>query len=126
MISLNLTGYLIYLPITFYITFYVGGVLYRSGEAFLADIFEGNAALGHAYNTFLLTGYYLLNLGYAAVSITWWNTIETTGQLVNELALRLGVIIMALGIIHYFNMYAFWKFAPKLKELYESLNKSTT
>jgi hypothetical protein len=126
MISLNLTGYLIYLPITFYITFYVGGVLYRSGEAFLADIFEGNKPLGHAYNTFLLTGYYLLNLGYATVSIPWWNTIENTGQLVNELAMRLGVIIMALGIIHYFNMYAFWRFAPKLKELYENLNKSST
>jgi glucan phosphoethanolaminetransferase (alkaline phosphatase superfamily) len=126
MVSLNLIGYLIYLPITFYITFYVGRVLYRSGEAYLNNIFDNDTALCRASNNFLLTGYYLLNLGYATVSVTWWNKIENAGQLVNELSFRLGFIITLLGIIHYFNMYVFWRFAPKLKHLFTNLNKSST
>lgn len=122
MINYNLTGYLIYLPATFYITFYVGNKLYRNGEPFLADTFHGNHTLSNAYNRFLLTGYYLLNLGYATISINWWAAIQNTVQLIEEVSWRLGLIVMMLGIIHYFNMYSFARFGGQLKRLYENIN----
>lgn len=122
MISLNLTGYLFYLPITFYIMVYVGGKLYKSGEPFLADAFNGNASLAHTYNRFLLTGYYLLNLGYASISIQWWDTIQNPVQLIEELSWRLGLILILLGCIHYFNMYSFTHFNKTLKNLYQNFN----
>lgn len=119
--NLNPAAYTIYLAVTVYITVYVGRVLYKSGQPFLEDSFHGQKEMATAYNNFLLTGYYLVNLGYASLSISGWGGITNWVQLTEEVSSRLGILILLLGIMHYVNMYSFSHFSKQLKGLYDNL-----
>ena len=116
----NFISYLIYLPITFYITVIVGWVLYKKGIVFLNDAFNSNLELASILNRFLLLGYYLLNLGYAAVSIHIFSEINSITQLIEELSKRIGMLIIGLALIHYFNMYTFSHFNKQIQKLYSN------
>lgn len=102
----NLIGYAIYLPITFYITIWVGWMCYKNGEQHLYRVFNGDMHLVKPTNKLLLTGYYLLNLGYATVVLSLWETLDTPMEVVNSLSQKLGFIILSLGLMHYFNLWA--------------------
>jgi NO-binding membrane sensor protein with MHYT domain len=116
----NFISYLIYLPITFYITVIVGWVLYKKGIVFLNDAFNSNVELASILNKFLLLGYYLLNLGYAAVSIHIFSEINSFTQLIEELTKRIGMLIIGLALMHYFNMYTFSHFNKQIQKLYSN------
>jgi NO-binding membrane sensor protein with MHYT domain len=116
----NFISYLIYLPITFYITVIVGWVLYKKGIVFLNDAFNSNVELASILNRFLLLGYYLLNLGYAAVSIHIFSEINSITQLIEELSKRIGMLIIGLALMHYFNMYTFSHFNKQIQKLYSN------
>jgi hypothetical protein len=116
----NFISYLIYLPITFYITVIVGWVLYKKGIVFLNDAFNSNVKLASILNKFLLLGYYLLNLGYAAVSIHIFSEINSFTQLIEELTKRIGMLIIGLALMHYFNMYTFSHFNKQIQKLYSN------
>ncbi len=116
----NFISYLIYLPITFYITVIVGWVLYKKGIVFLNDAFNSNLELASILNRFLLLGYYLLNLGYAAVSIHIFSEINSITQLIEELSKRIGMLIIGLALMHYFNMYTFSHFNKQIQKLYSN------
>lgn len=116
----NFISYLIYLPITFYITIIVGWVLYKKGIVFLNDAFNSNVELASILNKFLLLGYYLLNLGYAAVSIHIFSEINSITQLIEELSKRIGMLIIGLALMHYFNMYTFSHFNKQIQKLYSN------
>jgi NO-binding membrane sensor protein with MHYT domain len=116
----NFISYLIYLPITFYITVIVGWVLYKKGIVFLIDAFNSNVELASILNKFLLLGYYLLNLGYAAVSINIFSEINSITQLIEELSKRIGMLIIGLALMHYFNMYTFSHFNKQIQKLYSN------
>ncbi|MFY7733214.1 MAG: hypothetical protein ACOVSR_06995 [Bacteroidia bacterium] len=116
----NFISYLIYLPITFYNTVIVGWVLYKKGIVFLIDAFNSNVELASILNKFLLLGYYLLNLGYAAVSILIFSEINSITQLIEELSKRIGMLIIGLALMHYFNMYTFSHFNKQIQKLYSN------
>jgi hypothetical protein len=116
----NFISYLIYLPITFYITVIVGWVLYKKGIVFLNDAFNSSTELASILNRFLLLGYYLLNLGYAAVSIHIFSEINSFTQLIEELSKRIGMLIIGLALMHYFNMYTFSHFNKQIQKLYSN------
>jgi NO-binding membrane sensor protein with MHYT domain len=116
----KLISYLIYLPITFYVTVIVGWVLYRKGIVFLNDAFNSNVELAGILNRFLLLGYYLLNLGYAAISIHVFAEINSFTQLIEELSKRIGILIIGLALMHYFNMYTFSHFSKQIQKLYSN------
>lgn len=116
----NFISYLIYLPITFYITVIVGWILYKKGIVFLSDAFNSNVELASILNRFLLLGYYLLNLGYAAVSIHIFSEINSFTQLIEELSKRIGMLIIGLSLMHYFNMYTFSHFNKQIQKLYSN------
>lgn len=101
---MNILAYFIYLPVTVYITVVVGHRLYSDGAYFIRDLFPTQRLLADQINKFLLIGYYLLNLGYVAISLTFWKEVSTLLQVAEELSIRLGLIVLTLGIIHYLNM----------------------
>jgi hypothetical protein len=114
----NVIAYLIYLPISFYISVILGRVLYKNGRHFILEAFSGDETITDAINYFLLVGYYLLNLGYDAYSLSFWPDIFSMMDLVNELSLRLGSLVLGLGLIHYFNIYSIIYFSKEIKSLY--------
>jgi len=111
-INYNIIAYLLYLPITFYITIYVGKVCYQNGEIFILKLIQP-AATAKAVNKLLLIGYYLLNLGFAAITLSFWTKIEHWDQLIEVLCTKLGQLILLLGIMHLNNIFIIQFFAKK-------------
>jgi hypothetical protein len=105
---MNTIAYLIYLAITYLITVKVGWLFYRSGRVFILGLLHGNATLGDAINNILLAGYYLVNIGYATVMISTWNTIHNWTEMISVIITMTGLILVSLGILHCFNMLAIY------------------
>lgn len=107
--SYILTLYSLYLAITVILTIWVARTLFRNGKVFLIDIFHGNKELAQAVNNLLLVGFYLVNLGYAVYTLRVEYNVSDTRQLIEELSLKTGAIILILGGMHFFNMFVFFK-----------------
>jgi len=99
----NIISYLIYIPIIFYIMIYVGWLFYTYGELFLFNIFN-DKSLVKSINNLLLIGYYLVNLGYAIITIAYWEVINSIPDMLNTLSYHLGIVITGLALLHYNNV----------------------
>ncbi|MFM2049479.1 MAG: hypothetical protein RI955_2027 [Bacteroidota bacterium] len=111
---MNIIAYIIYLIITFFITVNVGLILYKNGRIYILETLNHNEELTDTVNKILLMGYYLTNLGYAAIMINFWQHIETYTQLVESVSTMVGRIVLGLALLHYFNMYIINKFKHKI------------
>lgn len=101
---MNTLAYIIYLSITYLVTVHVGLSFYRNGRTYILSLFRGDAGLTDFVNKLLLVGYYLLNLGYAAVMIRFWDTITTWTELLTSICTMTGKIMLTLAVIHFINM----------------------
>ena len=97
--------YGIYLPVTVLLTVWVARTLFRNGRTFLVDIFRGNEPLADSVNRLLLMGFYLINLGYASLSLRSTDPINSYQQTVETLSVKLGTIILILGAMHFWFFY---------------------
>ncbi|WP_323789352.1 hypothetical protein [Psychroserpens sp.] len=100
----NILTYCIFLPIIAMIMIKVGWMFYTNGEVFLMYLFQQNTSLVKSINNILLIAYYLVNLGYAVITLAYWETIESALQMLNTLAEHLGIIIIGLAVLHYNNV----------------------
>ena len=76
-----------------------------AGKVFLIDIFHGNEELARAVNNLLLVGFYLINIGYAVYTLHIGYNIDNVRNLVGELSLKIGAIILILGGMHSKGIY---------------------
>lgn len=110
---MNTLTYLLYLLLTWFITVHVGLIFYRNGRVFILNLFRHDEKLTNYVNRALLTGYYLINLGYAAMTLRTWETIETTEALFSSVLIKTGTIMLVLATIHFFNMAAIFLFSKR-------------
>ncbi|MEI9810183.1 MAG: hypothetical protein WDO16_21225 [Bacteroidota bacterium] len=101
---MNTLTYILYLFITYFITVHVGLIFYRNGRLYILRLLHGDEKLTDFINRVLLTGYYLLNLGYAALMIRSWQTVHNWAELVASISSMTGKIILTLAVIHFLNM----------------------
>ena len=101
---MNTIAYILYFLITYFITVHTGLSFYRNGRIYILDILEGNEALTSYINRLLLIGYYLLNLGYVALSVNEWDEINTVAEMLSILSFKVGAIMLLLACIHFVNM----------------------
>ena len=101
---MNILAYIVYLLLTYIITFKVGLIFYRNGKIYILQLFRGNEHLTHSINRVLLVGYYLLNLGYAALMISTWKTVHSIEQVLVTVLSMTGKIMLTLAVIHFLNM----------------------
>ena len=104
-IDLNIVSYLIYLPIMFYITIRVGWLCYKNGEKWTMELYHDEEFV-KAVNNLLLLGYYLVNIGYVLLAISFWEPIQNVAQMLQVLGTRIGGILLLLALLHYFNIAA--------------------
>ncbi|RZN82613.1 MAG: hypothetical protein EVB11_07800 [Winogradskyella sp.] len=110
----NIITYCIYLPIISFIMVKIGWLFYKNGEVFLLNLFSNNIDFVKSINNLLLIGYYLTNIGYAIITIAYWENINSTVEMINSLSYTIGKIILLLAIMHYNNI--FWlKYLNKSK-----------
>ena len=112
--NLNIIGYVIYLLITTFIIINVGKICYRNGNIYVAQLIPEHEDLCQKTNQVLLIGYYLLNLGYCAMTLISWDKIISYSQLVEVISIKTATIICIIAILHYFNIYILTKYIQKL------------
>jgi hypothetical protein len=100
-------AYLLYLVITIPLTVWVARALHRYGQVFLNDVFNGEVNLAHAVNQLLVTGFYLLNIGYVALFMTSHATIDSNRRLMEVLSTKVGGVALVVGVLHFANVWAF-------------------
>ncbi|MCJ7932545.1 MAG: hypothetical protein MUW56_02645 [Chryseobacterium sp.] len=109
----NIISYLLFLGISSYITIDVGRRCYQTGKVYLKYLLE-DESLCLTINRILLGCYYLLNLGYIAINLTFWERINSMGQAAAVTAGRIGGITLILCILHYLNIFTFYLVRKKL------------
>ena len=112
--NLNIIGYVIYLLITTFIIINVGKICYQNGNIYVAQLIPEHEDLCQKTNQVLLIGYYLLNLGYCAMTLISWDKIISYPQLVEVISIKTATIICIIAILHYFNIFILTKYIQKL------------
>lgn len=96
--------YLAYLTISIGLTVTVAHALFRYGKVFLSEVF-GDAKLADSVNRLLVVGFYLISLGYVAVTIRTTEPVTSASRGVELLSLKLGWVLLGIGALHAFNLY---------------------
>lgn len=100
-------SYLTYLAVTVPLTVWVATTLSRNGRVFLVDVFDDNADLADAINTLLVVGFYLLNVGFVLLYLRTGETVVDLPGLIEVVSLKVGVVMLVLGLVHFTNVYVF-------------------
>lgn len=112
--NLNIIAYLIYFSITGLIVVKVGRICYNNGNIFISQLIPNNEDLCHKINQLLLVGYYLLNIGYCAMTLISWEKIENITQLIEVITSKSAFIIIAIALMHYINIILLTNYIKKL------------
>jgi hypothetical protein len=112
--TLNITAYAIYLTLTIFIIVRVGKICHRNGNVFVSELIPDHMDLCHKINDLLLLGYYLLNIGYCAISLIWWDKITSAPALILALSTRTSYIICIISVMHYLNIFIITKYIKKI------------
>jgi hypothetical protein len=105
----RIVTYLIYLPLGIGLTVWVASVLSRHGKVFLSDVFNQDEHLVVAVNQLLVVGFYLVNTGFVALWLRTGDAISDSGDVIEVLARKLGIVALVLGGVHLVNVWIFSK-----------------
>lgn len=99
--------YVVYTAVAVGLVVYLARTLFDNGAVFLEDVFD-DARLAAAVNRLLVTGFYMANLGYAAVLL---RSQEVDGgvEALEVLANKLGILLLTLAAVHFVNLYVFYR-----------------
>lgn len=110
----NIVAYFLYFAITFLIIVKVGRICYQNGNVFVSQLIPNHEDLCKKINHLLLTGYYLLNIGYCTMTIISWEKIWSFTQLVEIISLKTALIILIIELMHYLNILLLTNYIKKL------------
>ena len=99
--------YLTYLLISVTLTIWVARTLARRGAIFLVDAFHGNRELADSVNHLLVVGFYLINIGFVSLALKTYEVISTSRAAIELLSDKMGMVLLILGGMHFFNLYVF-------------------
>jgi hypothetical protein len=100
-------AYLLYLAVSVGLTVWVARTLSKNGAHFLHDAFLGKERLAESVNHLLVVGFYLMNIGYVALSLKEYRTIWTVQEIIELVCTKVGWVMVVLGGMHFFNLYVF-------------------
>ncbi|MFE0703278.1 hypothetical protein [Streptomyces sp. NPDC058872] len=103
--DLTVVAYTVYLLIGAALTVWVARTLSRNGRVFLSDVLQGNEKLADAVNHLLVVGFYLVNLGFVALYLNQDGAVADARALFEALSVKLGVVLLVLGVMHLGNVY---------------------
>jgi hypothetical protein len=105
--SIIVTAYLTYLLISISLTIWVARTLYKRGAIFLVEAFHGNAELADSVNHLLVVGFYLINIGFVSLALKTADVINNSRAAIEMLSDKMGLVLLILGVMHFFNLYVF-------------------
>jgi hypothetical protein len=105
-----IAAYAVYVAVSLAITTWVGRTLSRNGRVFLVENFEGREALADSVNHLLLVGFYLVNVGFVTLALKYGTKPTDAVEAVEFLSTKIGLAVVVLGVMHFFNMVMLVKF----------------
>ena len=100
-------SYVFYLAISIALTVWVARTLHKNGRVFLVDVFHGNEPLADSVNHLLVVGFYLINLGYVSLALKLGYDVKNAQEGIEALSSKVGMVLVVLGGMHFFNLYVF-------------------
>lgn len=107
-------AYAIYLMTSITLTIWVAWTLSKNGFVFLVECFGHDELLARSTNHLLVVGFYLVNLGWILLTLQWGSEPESVAQTIRFLSGKIGLVVVALGLMHFFNMTAIAQFGRKV------------
>ncbi len=107
-------AYAVYLAITIGLTIWVARTLSKNGEVFLVECFGHDETLARSTNHLLVVGFYLMNLGFILLALEYGRAPHDLPSAIRFLSSKIGLAVMVLGGMHFFNMNAIAKFGRKV------------
>lgn len=111
--SLVVISYLVYIVISIALTIWVARTLHRNGRVFLVEAFHGNESMADSVNHLLVVGFYLINVGYITLALKYGEKPLDVQGAVEFLSTKIGLVLVVLGAMHFFNMFNFDKLRRK-------------
>ena len=105
--------YAIYIILSLGLTIWVATTLFKNGRLFLIDAFHGNKEMADAVNHLLLVGFYLINVGFIALFLRFGGKPENQIEAIEYISTKIGIVMVVLGAMHFFNMWNFSKMRRK-------------
>lgn len=115
--SIIVWTYLVYITLSIVLTVWVAQTLYKNGRIFLIDVFRGDESLADSVNHLLVVGFYLINLGYVSLALKLTGEIETAREGIEALSWKVGLVLLVLGGMHFFNLFIFSRIHRRPKTL---------
>lgn len=109
-------AYGLYLLISLGMTMWVARTLSTNGEVFLVQCFGHNAQLARSTNHLLVVGFYLVNIGFITLTLSYGGEPVTWAQTIRFLSGKVGLAVIVLGGMHFFNMHAIARFGRKVSD----------
>ena len=106
--------YTLYLVISIGITIWVARTLSHNGEVFLIQCFGHNSVLARSTNHLLVVGFYLVNVGFITLTLSIGAEPTTLPEAIRFLSSKVGLAVLVLGGMHFFNMSAIAHFGRKV------------
>src|SRR5688500_3223943 len=107
-------AYVLYLLIAVAFTVWVARTLSANGEVFLVECFGHDEVLAKSTNHLLVVGFYLMNLGFIMLALQFGEAPATVPETVVFLSSKVGLAVLVLGAMHFFNMHAIATFGRKV------------
>ncbi len=107
-------SYGLYLLIAVAFTIWVARTLSKNGEVFLIECFGHDEVLAKSTNHLLVVGFYLMNLGFIMLALQFGQTPANVPDAVVFLSSKVGLAVLVLGAMHFFNMHAIAQFGRKV------------
>jgi hypothetical protein len=96
-----------YIVISVLLTIWVARTLHKNGRVFLIEVFGGDEGLADSVNHLLVVGFYLINFGYVTLALKIGDKIEDAQQGIEALSYKIGLVLLVLGGMHFFNLLIF-------------------
>lgn len=109
--------YVIYAVISVCLTVWVARTLHKNGRVFLIEAFQGSEERADAVNHLLVVGFYLVNLGFVLLFLKSGERPETAVEGIEYCAWKLGIVMLILGAMHFFNIGVFEAMRKKGTEM---------
>ena len=105
--------YIAYTIISIAMTTWVARTLHKNGRIFLMDAFNGKEEMADSVNHLLVVGFYLINIGFILLFLRFGTKPDTLVEGIEYIATKLGVVLLVLGTMHFFNMFNFNRMRKK-------------
>src|SRR5688572_24460573 len=113
--SIVVISYISYVIISIALTIWVARTLHRNGRVFLVEAFRGDERMADSVNHLLVVGFYLINVGYIALALKYGDKPGDVQAAVEFLSTKVGLVLVVLGVMHFFNMFNFDKMRRKAR-----------